>query len=124
MHPLFEKPKKKRDFLWPNTLEVKSFISNKSKYNLEDVIKIIVSYVFGYQNIKISVINNNKLLDEVSPEGYNLQAMLSKTKNLYQLIVRTHPTEDIINIICHEMIHLNQIEKGDLVLTSDMKTVT
>ena len=121
---MFQKSKKQREFLWPKTLNIKVSCNNKSKYDLETVIKIIVSYIFNHQTILMTVINNDKLLDALSPEGTKLQAMISKTNNLYQLVIRNNPTEDIINIICHEMIHLNQIERGDLVLTRDMKTVT
>lgn len=124
MCKMFGKSKKRREFLWPKTLDIKNMSTTKSKYDLEVVAKIIVSYIFNYQTIKLAIINNEKLLDECSSEDCKLQALLAKSNDVYQLVIRKNPIEDPLSIICHEMIHLNQIERKDLILTTDMKTVT
>ena len=118
------KQKKKRKFLWPSTLEVNNLTKSASKYDLEDVIKIIVSYIYKCNNVKIAIINNDKLLDKLAPPDIELQALLSKQPFMYQLVIRENPKDDIIDIVCHEMIHLNQYQRGDLKLSDDMKTIT
>ena len=121
---MFEKSKKRREFLWPKTLDIKNASTTKSKYDLDVVVKIILNLIFNYNSIKLLIINDENLLDECSSENCKLQAMLEKSGNEYKIIIRKKPIEDPIRILCHELIHLDQIERGDLILTPTMETVT
>lgn len=106
-----------REINFPKTFIVKNYIN--LKINIERIIKIICTQIFNYTNNTIIVTLNPKLLDNVSTKDYNIDALLYKSNlpNTYNLILRS--TENIINIICHEMIHFNQYETGKLIVEKD-----
>lgn len=80
------------------------------------MIKLIGTEILKISECKIIVTYNNKLLDKLSSEDIQLDALLNQTAlpHTYNLILRT--TCNLSTVICHEMIHLQQYESGRLKL--------
>lgn len=112
---------KENTFKFPETFNVSCLINSPKQYNIERLIKVIGNKIFGYNIANIIVQYNNKILNKFSTNEYELQALLDKSPipHTYNLVIRERPQEPMELIICHEMIHFNQYERGDLQLEKD-----
>lgn len=113
--------KERNTFEFPETFKVSSLIKDPKQYNVEDLVKIIGNKIFGYNEANIIVQYNDKILNRFSTEDCELQALLDKSivPHAYNLILRTRLSESLEIIICHEMKHFDQYEKGDLEIKKD-----
>lgn len=78
----------------------------------KELIKVIGNKILGY---------NDKILNRFSTDDCELQALLDKSivPHTYNLMIRTRFQESLETIICHEMKHFDQYEKGDLEIRKD-----
>lgn len=99
-------------------MEINTNIQCK-KFDLKKLIHLILTQYYNYDNITLNVYYNNKICDKFSTNDIKIDALLDKTPipQAYTLILREN--SDIKKIICHEMVHLDQYERGDLVLIKD-----
>lgn len=107
--------KERNTFTFPDTFKVDCLIESPKQYNIEDLIRIIGNKILGYKDIHIIVQYNNSILDRLSTENCQLMALLDKSliPHTYNLLLRSN-VSNLSTIICHEMKHLDQYEKGDL----------
>lgn len=110
--------KLRNTFEFPDTFKVKSLIKSPKQYNIEDLIKVIGNKIFKYDVANIIISHNNNLLDRLSTKDYKLFAFLDKTPipNSYNLILRTTLESSLSSVLCHEMQHFDQYERGDLII--------
>nr|DAI39936.1 MAG TPA: hypothetical protein [Caudoviricetes sp.] len=83
--------------------------------------KVIGNKILGYNEANIIVQYNDKILNRFSTDDCELQALLDKSivPHTYNLMIRTRFQESLETIICHEMKHFDQYEKGDLEIRKD-----
>lgn len=96
-----------------NTINL--YIQPLKNYNILDLIEYILSKKYHLNNITLNIFHDDKILDKMAPIDYELSALIYKTSlpHTYNLIVRDLPHR---LVICHEMVHLVQYERGDLSL--------
>lgn len=113
--------KERNTFIFPDTFQVTSLIKSPKKYDVEDLIKVIGNKILGYESANIIVQYNDSLLDKFSTINCQLQALLDKSviPHTYNLIIRSQSNSSLETIICHEMVHFDQYERGDLEVKKD-----
>jgi len=116
----------KSKFEFPETFKVTSLIKSPKQYNVEELIKIVGNKILGYNEANIIIQYNDNILNKFSTEDCELQALLDKSPlpHTYNLMVRTKLQESLEIILCHEMKHFDQYEKGDLKIKKDDSTIT
>lgn len=118
--------KERAELEFPQTFKVTSLIKSPKQYDVEDLIKVIGTKIFNYTDANIIVQYNDKILDKFSTEDCKLQALLDKTAvpHTYNLFLRTRLLDRLESIICHEMKHFDQYEKGDLDIYKDNSEIS
>lgn len=114
--------KKERNILsFSDTFKVSCLIKSPKQYDVSDLVKVIGNKILGYNEANIIIQYNDKLLNRFSTKDIELQALLDKTiiPHSYNLLIRTKLQDRLEDIICHEMWHFNQFEKGDLEIKKD-----
>lgn len=108
--------KKRNTLQFPDTFKVISLIESPKQYDVEELIKVIGNKILGYTTANIIIQHNDKILDKFSTEDCELQALLDKTivPHTYNLLIRQDLKENLETVICHEMCHFDQYERGDL----------
>ena len=106
-----------------DSISVQLAVKSPRNVDFEDLIKTICHDIFGYSDLRIMVFNNHKLLKKLSKDDFELLALLDNpAPHIYNIMVNTdNPSRDVI---CHELIHLDQYERGDLSRSKDYKTIT
>jgi hypothetical protein len=80
--------------------------------------------VLGIDDVEITVIKNDKMLNQVGSKDYVVNGLLYKNKmpgNSYNLYIRKDTNTPLRSIICHEMLHLQQYINGDLSVDTDKR---
>lgn len=115
------KPKERNTFTFPETFKVNCLIESPKNYEISDLIKVIGNKIMGYDTADITVYHNNSILNKFSTKDIELQALLYKNAvpHTYSLIIRENPGVSLESIICHEMVHFDQNERGDLIMKED-----
>lgn len=93
--------------------------TNKVKYDMTTICKLILTQILNIKDIELSVSTNDSQVKIFDTDDFELQAMLLGYPVLkkYALILRsTIGASEILPIICHEMVHLEQYYRGDLEL--------
>lgn len=113
--------KERNIFEFPETFKVSCLIKSPKQYDVEELIKVIGNKILGYNEANIIVQYNDKILNRFSTDDRELQALLDKSivPHTYNLMIRTRFQESLETIICHEMKHFDQYEKGDLEIRKD-----
>lgn len=108
--------KERNTFEFPESFQVTSFIKNQKDFDVEELVKVIGNKMLGYNEATINILYNDRLLNRLSTNNCKLQAILYKTAldHTYNLFISTKHTDRIEYIICHEMAHFDQYERGDL----------
>lgn len=114
---LFKK-KTPRKWTFGDKPVVKVLANIKSKYNIETVCKIILTQIIKLQDVELQIITNDRLVKKFDTKDVEMQAILDghQLTHKYTLHLRSNLLTDILEIICHEMVHLRQYEVGDLKL--------
>ena len=107
---------------FPSTLKVMAGVKNK-RYDVEKMCKVMLHYVLGYYNISFSVVYNEPVIRHFSTDDIKLEAILDhgKLPHTYVLYLATDSTTPLETILSHEMVHLDQYERGDLQLHKEDK---
>jgi hypothetical protein len=106
----------KNHFTFPTTMDIRNY----TKYKDADTIAMVISNkVFHYDTISIRIYY---MSIDLSNEEYTVQAHIQKNtyvNHSYFIFLNKDITIPIERILSHEMIHLDQIEKGYLVQDGD-----
>ena len=85
------------------------------KWSYEDIAKQVLSQQLGVDDVLLTIVDNTKMLDKLSPEDIEYKAILVKVgQKAYSLYVRKNyfsPT-----ILCHELKHLQQYYQNKIEL--------
>lgn len=111
----FLKEKTSTDLQFPDTLTIATNVKLR-KYDIQKFVKYIIYNLLDYSTVHLTIAYNNKQLERLSTKDVDLQALLTKLPmdHTYTLYLRTSPTISPETILVHEMIHLDQYERGDL----------
>ena len=83
------------------------------------ICKLILTQILNIQDIELTVATNDSQVKMFDTPDFELQAMLIGHRNLkqYALVLRsTINAADLLSVVCHEMVHLDQYNRGDLEL--------
>lgn len=118
---LVSKKKERNTFIFRETFQVTSLIESPKDYDITDLVKVIGNKIMGYDTANITVYSNNSILNKYSTKDIELQAILYKNivPHTYSLIIRDNPGVSLESIICHEMVHFDQNERGDLIMKDE-----
>lgn len=113
--------KERNIFEFPDTFKVSSLIKSPKQYDISDLIKVIGNKILNYNQADIIIQYNDKVLNKFSTQDCELQALLDKSPipHTYNLLIRSNHTDSLETIICHEMVHFDQYERGDLQIEKD-----
>jgi hypothetical protein len=105
-------------------MKLKIRIKSPKKIDIEDLLNFLAKELNINENIELLVAYNESLLDHLSNNKIEYKALLhAPVKDHYVLYIK-EDVSSIQYIICHEMVHLQQYERGDLQLSSDLKTIS
>lgn len=118
--------KERNIFKFPETFNVQCLIKSPKQYEVSDLIKVIGNKILGYNTANITVQYKDDILDKYSTTDCELQALLDKTvlPHTYNLLIRNRLQASLRDIICHEMKHFDQYERGDLEIIKDDDQIT
>lgn len=92
------------------------------KWNYKDIIDFACQK-YDIDGIDFKVFEDDTMLDRFSNDDFELEAMMiSYNPTIYVMFVR--PEESTPTIFCHELIHLWQYYRGDLVMLDGGKQYT
>lgn len=91
-------------------------IKNDKRYDFKKLAQLIVEDYFNIKDIILNIQYNDIVCDHFSTDDVKINAILDKQKTpkMYNLIIREYTP--LKNVICHEMVHLAQYERGDMKL--------
>lgn len=92
---------------------------NKVKLDMITVTKIILTEILKVPDVNLVVITNDKVISKFDSNDLEFQAMLQAEpeKHNYRLTYHSKTgAADMLSILCHEMVHLKQYDKGELKL--------
>ena len=104
-------------------MKLKIGIESPKKFDVEELLTFLAEELNIDKDVELLVVYNNDLLNKLSTGNVEYDALLyNPTKNCYVLYIK----EDISGlqyVLCHEMVHLQQYNRGDLQMSSDFRTV-
>lgn len=101
-----------------------NYIESPKKFNVENLINFVAKELGISEEAELTICYNDILLDKLSTKDLEYEALLQNTlPNKYVLYVKEN-VSGLQFILCHEMIHLYQYDRGDLKMSSDFKTIT
>ena len=104
-------------------MKINNNLKSSKKFDIEDLLNFLAERLSIPENVELSLFYNDKLLKNLSTEDVKFEALIQNpVPHKYVLFVR----EDVWGlqyIICHELIHLSQMERGDLIISSDYREV-
>lgn len=103
-------------------MKITNHLNPSKKFNIEELIEFLSDALEISDNVELTLIYNNKLLDKLSNQVEYSAFLFSPQPHHYILYVREDI--DLSHIICHEFVHLQQYELGLLNISSDFKEVT
>lgn len=105
-------------------MKIKNTIESPKKFDVEKLIKFLGKELNIGENVQLTVAYNEDLLSRLSNETIEYKAFLHHPKSDLYYIFVTKEKIGLNKILCHEMVHVHQCERGDLQYSPDYKTVT
>lgn len=95
-------------------MTINTNIKPRKCWDFRDLVKWILTNYYNHNNVTINIYYNDKICDKFSTSDIKIDAILEQLTipHTYNLLVREY--SDLKTIICHELIHLDQYERGDL----------
>lgn len=94
-----------------------------ARYDIQDVCKFLIGTLYGHQVVDLNIVENPRLLKRLSNDRLEVNAILtSPLPHVYIMYVKDGFHD--IDILCHEIVHLDQYERGDLFISPDYKEIT
>ena len=106
-------------------ITIKNMCSNKFKYDINDMTAFAAKVLGITQNVTVTVVNNDILLNKLSNKDYDIHAFIYRTPipNMFLLTMRKNVSFPD-SVFCHELIHLKQYLDNRLNVNTDNKTYT
>lgn len=95
------------------------YATNKSKFDMTTMAKLILTQILGIENVELTVITKDKAIEKYSSDDLEMQAVLQAIPEQHKYRLTYHSRvsgANLLYILCHEMIHLKQYDKGELKL--------
>lgn len=93
---------------------------NKTKYeNMITFCKLALTQILGITNVELIVVNNDRVITHFDSNDIEMQALLQgePEKHKYRLNLHSRVNaSNVASVVCHELIHLKQFERGELKL--------
>lgn len=102
-------------------MEIKNYLKSPKRFNIEELIEFAIKEL-NIKHIKeIKLMYNDRLLDKLSKDVEFSALLYSPVINHYVLYMR----EGVISqyVLCHELIHLQQYDRGDLKINEDFTKI-
>lgn len=103
-------------------MKVTNHLNPSKKFDIEELIEFLSDALEISDNVELTLIYNNKLLDKLSNQVDYSAFLFSPQPHHYILYVREDI--DLSYVICHELVHLKQYESGNLKVSADFKEIT
>lgn len=113
------KKKTPRTWKFGDNPKVHWLATNRSKYDMTTFCKIILTQLLKIEDVELVVLTNDKVISKFDSSDIEMQALLQGVpeRHQYRLTLHSRINQSMLTaIICHEMIHLKQYEKGELKL--------
>ena len=81
--------------------------------------KIILTEILNVPNVDLTVITNDRLISNFDSNNLEFQAILQAEPERHKYRLTYHSragAASMLSILCHEMVHLKQYDKGELKL--------
>ena len=103
-------------------MKITNHLKSPKKFDIEDLLNFCAKELNISEDVTITLIQNKKLLCNISND-VEFEAILS---NPFYKSYILYTKDDVVSqyIICHEMIHMSQYERGDLKMSSDFSKIT
>ena len=93
--------------------------TNKVKLDMAVATKIILTEILNVPNVDLTVITNDRLISNFDSNNLEFQAILQAEPERHKYRLTYHSragAASMLSILCHEMVHLKQYDKGELKL--------
>lgn len=113
------KKKTPKEWVFGNKPVVTWAAKNNVKFDMTTMTKIILTQILGLEDIDLVVITNDKAITKFDTNDLELQAILQADPDRHRYRLTYHSrvgAANMLPILCHEMIHLKQHDKGELKL--------
>lgn len=105
-------------------MKIKNTIESPKKFDVEKLVEFLGKELNIGKDVQLTVAYNEDLLSRLSNETIEYKAFLHHPKSDLYYIFVTKEKIGLNKILCHEMTHVHQCERGDLQYSSDYRTVT
>lgn len=103
-------------------MKIINTLKENKKFNLEDLLNFCAKELNISDDVSITVTQNENLLEKLSKD-VEYDALLCKMlPKQYVLYTKYKIVSQYV--VCHEMIHMSQYERGDLHISPDFKKIT
>ena len=99
--------------------EVKWLASNKTKFDMVLICKLILTQILKIDDVSIMVVTDDNFCKRFDTEDIEIKAILQGYPVLkkYILYLKSDISNyELLSVICHEMVHLSQYNSGKLKL--------
>ena len=104
-------------------MKLKIGIESPKKFDVEDLLTFLSEELNISEDAELMVVYNDDLLNRLSTGDIEYEALLyNPAQDRYVLYVK-ESISGLQYVLCHEMIHLQQYDRGDLQMSSDFRTV-
>lgn len=104
-------------------MKLKIGIESPKKFDVEELLTFLAEELNISEDVELMVVYNDDLLNRLSRGEIEYEALLQRIlPNSYMLCVKEN-ISGLQYVLCHEMIHLQQYDRGDLQMSSDFRTV-
>lgn len=104
-------------------MKVNNKIESPKKFDVVELINFLANELNISENAELTIAYNPELLKKISGEVEYQALLQNPTKNVYYLFVDNIKC-GLNSVLCHEMVHLHQCDRGDLKLSNDHKSIT
>lgn len=108
-----------------NNPVVNWFATNTSKYDFVTICKIILTQILNIEDIELNVYINDRFVSRFDTADIEIKAILQgfpEMKKYVLYLKKNIGSLELLEIICHEMVHLKQYYSGDLRLNGTIFT--
>lgn len=104
-------------------MKIINHLKSPKNFNIDELICFLVDELKIGSNVELILTYNDSLLDKLSSGQIDYSAMLyHPAPNKYALYVKSGV--NLAKVLCHEFVHLEQHERGDLIISKDFSKIT
>lgn len=113
------KKKTPREWTFGEKPIVKWYAKNKVNYDMTTMCKLILTQILKIEDVDLIVVTNDNMISKFDSNDLEMQAVLQAIPEKHQYRLTYHSrvsAASMLLILCHEMVHLKQYDKGELKL--------